>query len=261
MLPSRIFLLSATVGVLGQATALGLATWGEMPKTIWPRLVFGLGAFALVMAGMAQAHSKGRSTFLGAFFGLFSVFGLLLFGLVGARSRERKDEGWIPGDGELLKAAESGDLESVEARLAQGAPLDGRNREGRTALHVALEAGHAKVAARLIERGAGVDLRDRQGNSPLHLAAEMGSASLIESLLDRGAEIDARGNDGWTPLHCAAAWNAKSVVQTLVERGADLEAVNDKGLTPCRQAEFEQHPETADLLRSLARERQSGSAS
>jgi Ankyrin repeats (many copies) len=52
--------------------------------------------------------------------------------------------------------------------------------------------------------GARMDAKDREGRSALHLASQYGRISVAYLLLDRGADLFAKTNDGKTPLNVAA---------------------------------------------------------
>lgn len=49
-----------------------------------------------------------------------------------------------------------------------------------------------------------MDAKDREGRSALHLASQYGRISVAYLLLDRGADLFAKTNDGKTPLNVAA---------------------------------------------------------
>jgi ankyrin repeat protein len=59
----------------------------------------------------------------------------------------KQRHGWTP----LHGAAHSGDRELVELLLARGADPDAKHQEGKTALDLARESGHAEVVA-ILER-------------------------------------------------------------------------------------------------------------
>lgn len=67
----------------------------------------------------------------------------------------------------LVDAAERGDLAAVERLLEDGADVDERRADGRTAVTAAALADQVDVARTLIEAGADVDLQDSGRNNPL----------------------------------------------------------------------------------------------
>ena len=66
-------------------------------------------------------------------------------------------------------------MEALRRALAAGAPPDGRDGEGRGALHLAAAAGSAAAVAALLAAGADAGLtREEDGRTALHIAAEEG---------------------------------------------------------------------------------------
>jgi ankyrin repeat protein len=86
---------------------------------------------------------------------------------------------------------------------AGGADLSLALKDGRTALHVALEARRAANAEALLQAGARVDPKDADGQTPLHVAARLDVVEVIPRLLEKGADLRARDRLGDTPLETA----------------------------------------------------------
>nr|XP_031860880.1 uncharacterized protein CI109_003606 [Kwoniella shandongensis]KAA5527952.1 hypothetical protein CI109_003606 [Kwoniella shandongensis] len=76
--------------------------------------------------------------------------------------------------------------------------LDWSNSGGKTALHVAAQAGNTPFISLLCDLGADVDLTDLQGNTPLHYASAWGHLETIRVLLERGCGYGARNFEGFT---------------------------------------------------------------
>ena len=86
-----------------------------------------------------------------------------------------------------------------------------------------------------------------------------GHAETADYLLDRGAQIDAIEPTAWMPmrvsaLHFAALRGDRSAIDYLLSRGANA-ALRDRqySATPDGWAEYNGHPELADLIRAHAR--------
>ncbi|MER7312427.1 MULTISPECIES: ankyrin repeat domain-containing protein [Streptomyces] len=106
----------------------------------------------------------------------------------------------------LVRAAGDGDVAVVRRLLDAGAEVDAPVRAGRTALDLAVRAGHAETVGVLFAVGA--DLRQRAGEyaelTPLSLAATRGHTAVADVLLEAGAPTGAQGRMGYVPLVLAA---------------------------------------------------------
>jgi hypothetical protein len=104
---------------------------------------------------------------------------------------------------ELIEAAGRGDLPQVQAQLAAGAPLDGRDDQGRTALHWAVVAGDGEVVASLLAAGADAEVTDASGRTALHNAAFWGFEDIARALVSAGASTDRTDDSDQTPADLA----------------------------------------------------------
>jgi ankyrin repeat protein len=137
------------------------------------------------------------------------------------------------GSEALLEAADDGELETVNRLLAEGAPVDGRDDEGRTPLMLALDEGETEVARALIAAGANVTAVDGEGWTTLMYAAAGGDVALIRELAGKGVDVNARANDGATALlEAAAAESPSALVEVLMGLGADTRVRDQTGRTP-----------------------------
>ena len=67
----------------------------------------------------------------------------------------------------LTWAAVMGQTEAAELLLQHGADINGRNREGNTALHLAMFLGRAETAELLLKSGADVTAKNDDGATPI----------------------------------------------------------------------------------------------
>jgi hypothetical protein len=141
---------------------------------------------------------------------------------------------------QLHKAVRAGDLDKLRALLAQGAPLEARDREQYTPLMRAAERGQLETCRALLEAGADPLATDNNGVDALYIACCGGSLDIARELLQRGARlvpsISNTAHMGYTPLMGAVLSGNLEMVRFLVEAGADVSATARSGHTALRWA-------------------------
>ena len=117
-------------------------------------------------------------------------------------------------------------------------------------LHELAARGDEARLARAISMGAPVDERDAQGRTPLHVAAREGHLFAAMVLIGNRADPNARDDRRQTPLHAAAEGTEREgerfqVVKMLLAKGADpkLRDAADK-----RPVDYAKTPEFKDVL-------------
>lgn len=122
---------------------------------------------------------------------------------------DRAEGGWPP----LVFACRGdrgGNANRVQALLAAGAAVDGRNHKGQTALHCAAKAGFAGIVQLLLAHGAPVDAQDDSGATPLAVALrstvkdKRKLAAVVRLLAAAGANPDLADEQGATPRRIAS---------------------------------------------------------
>jgi hypothetical protein len=129
----------------------------------------------------------------------------------------------------LMRAADRGDLKSVELLLAHGAQVNAKtavDQEGRgahTALHDAIRQDAVDVADALVRAGADTHAKANQLWTPMHYAAYLGAVKSIRYLHRQGVGIDEpfSGARGSTPLMLATQYGQVQAIRVLLELGAD----------------------------------------
>lgn len=154
--------------------------------------------------------------------------------------------------------------------LAHRHLIDCIDRDGRTAMHLAVIARNMDAVKTLTHTGAACFLRDKYGLTPAHLAAELGfrealrffiampqrefgrtrgGASLLHLLalwldgatvhdfvLSKRALVNVVDQDRCTPLHYAAMSNNLSSIDALVGLGCSVNARNTSRRSPLQEA-------------------------
>ncbi|XP_039609216.1 putative POTE ankyrin domain family member M isoform X4 [Polypterus senegalus] len=183
----------------------------------------------------------------------------------------------------LHKAAAEGDLSKVKELLSD-IEVNQRDKNNRTALHMAAAKGHVEVIRLLAENNANLNLWDNSGETPLMTAVTRQKRECAFLLLDLGADtgivshhedtvlhhaaaasdialaarlleiktmaknIDFKNRDLYTPLHLAVAWNHKEMVEFLLKMGADINSVSVYKRTPLMFAAIYGYPSIVKLL-------------
>lgn len=105
---------------------------------------------------------------------------------------------------DLTTAAATGNTAEVEDLLRAGAPVNGVNSFGRTALQVMM-MGSSPVAQVLLEHGADPNVAESStGSTPLHDAARTGFVDTVRLLVKFQADPQARDNANRLPIDLAA---------------------------------------------------------
>lgn len=144
----------------------------------------------------------------------------------------------------LAAAALTGRVADVAAALAAGAPINSRNRLGRTALAAAAAAAAPDGVAALLAAGAAVNAADNAGRTPLHAAVTGvdggvgGTCRLAAPAYAPSAASEAAADGVFTPPRITRPlpMSAATVVRALLAAGAAADATDDGGVTPLHLA-------------------------
>ena len=128
----------------------------------------------------------------------------------------------------LLAAAQSGDNAQIKTLVAKKAPLDVRDAQQRTPLHVATYARQREAIRLLAAAGADLNALEYQRYDPVTIAAVANDEETLALLLRLGASARniTSPYDG-TALIAAAHLGHVGVVQQLIAAGAPLDHVNN----------------------------------
>ncbi len=163
------------------------------------------------------------------------------------RGQSRSGVSMIQGTN-LLSAAKYGDIESLDALLAEGVDVNETTKTGMTtALHLAALNGHNDAVKKLLAAGADMSAEDDSARTPFMCAAAEGRLAVMETLLEAGDDVNRSSVNG-TALIWAAGHGKLKTVQMLLEHGADIHATNSCGWTALMEASFGGHEKTVGFL-------------
>jgi len=138
-----------------------------------------------------------------------------------------------------------GNSMQINAILDQKAPVDARNRDGDTALHLAVRLNQKENGEFLMTRGANIFSLNSAGHSPLYIAF---TSKPIREWMINSNTILARDGLGNTMLHYAAQWNLLSAIPIIIKNGISVEDTNATGQTPIFMAITNDSPPTIKVL-------------
>ena len=116
---------------------------------------------------------------------------------------------------ELLRVAESGDVDELSRLLPRVVDINARNRHGMTALMKAAFFGHEPVVRVLLEHGADPNLMRNDSFTALALAAFFGHGEIVKTLIEFGARTEAVTRAGASARAWARARTYEDVAQCL----------------------------------------------
>ncbi|VDN86467.1 unnamed protein product [Brugia pahangi] len=117
-------------------------------------------------------------------------------------------------------AAEKQMLDEMKLLRQEGHPLDVRQADGSTYLHIAAANGYYDVAAFLLRCGVSPSVRDNDLWMPVHAAACWAQPDLIELLCEYGGDINAKTNNGETALDLCEDTTTRAVIVTVQQQEA-----------------------------------------
>lgn len=134
-------------------------------------------------------------------------------------------------DAELIRAAEAGNVERVQTLLGQGAKVNARDTQGRSALLAATRTNHIEVARVLIQNGADVNLQDNIQDSAHLYAGAAGHVEILKLTLEAGADFKVPNRFGGNALIPACERGHVEVVKLMLTTKINLDHVNRLGWT------------------------------
>lgn len=153
---------------------------------------------------------------------------------------------------ELARAAENGDLKTVEALIQAKANVNARIPAGATILMLAVK--HPQVVKALIDAGANVNAENFKAGTALMYAVEQRIFESVNLLIAAGAMINHVSTEGVTPLLIAANAADHDMTDLLLAAGAEVDLAGPNGVTALSYAagnRYENAEKTAQNLKTI----------
>ncbi|MCP5369897.1 MAG: ankyrin repeat domain-containing protein [Rickettsiaceae bacterium] len=152
------------------------------------------------------------------------------------------------GNTPLHLASLLGKTEVVKALLEANINPNRQNKDGNTALHIAVRdiqhcQGYLEVVNLLIKNKADLNIQNETGDTPLHIASLFGKKEVVEALLEANINPNRQNKAGDTPLHIAVRNRQQcneysEVAKLLIKNKADHTIKNAEGDTALHLAAF-----------------------
>ena len=167
----------------------------------------------------------------------------------GAEVDLQDKEGWSA----LMWAAAEEDKETFKLKQLVGkkVAMNLRNREGRTALMIAILNGKTEAVKVLLHGGATIDSGDNDERSALVHASGRGHIEVAQLLLKYGAYLDWQDNEGYTPLMVACLNGCKQMTSFLINSGASIYLKNNDGKTAYDLALEKNYTDILEVFKKL----------
>jgi uncharacterized protein len=137
---------------------------------------------------------------------------------------------------QLLTAAAGDDVAGVREAIANGADIETRDPQRRTALLLASAADHVEVAKVLVAAGADPNALDFQRDTPWLVTGVTGSVAMLHALLPAEPDLTIRNRYGGVSLIPACERGHVDYVREVLKTGINVNHVNDLGWTGLLEA-------------------------
>lgn len=154
----------------------------------------------------------------------------------------------------LIQAAEAGDTPTVLRLLQEGAEINGRDDQGRTAVMAATHGNRVDTVRALIEAGADINIRDSRMDNPFLYASAEGLIEIVNLTIEANADTRLTNRFGGTALIPASERGHVEIVRELLTRtDVDVNHVNNLGWSALLEAIVlsdggERHQQIVQLL-------------
>lgn len=136
----------------------------------------------------------------------------------------------------VLLNSMDGRADTIPALKRANANFNLGDKDGNSALHIALLNADKSLFKSLMQTHANVNSKNKKGRNALHMAASCNLLDLLDPILASIDDIDAVDKKGCTALHLAVKWGNVDVIAHLAKQGADLTIRNIYKKTPAEEA-------------------------
>ncbi|UOE57728.1 ankyrin repeat domain-containing protein [Cytobacillus oceanisediminis] len=137
----------------------------------------------------------------------------------------------------LLQAAERRETETIKRLIEEGADINKKDSDGRTAAMIAAYNNDVETSKVLIKAGADVNIQDNMKNNPFLYAGAEGYVEILKLTIEAGADPAIMNRYGGTALIPASEHgHIDAIKELLTKTDIDVNHVNDLGWTALLEA-------------------------
>ncbi|EGE77142.1 hypothetical protein BDDG_00079 [Blastomyces dermatitidis ATCC 18188] len=149
----------------------------------------------------------------------------------------------------VLEVVGEGNGDELRLLLDKGVNLRAVDRDGQTALHLAVINDRVSLAELLLKAGSNTEAASHSGSKPLYIAAELGNITFVNLLLRFNADVESHNDEtGYTAFHQALLNGHADVAEALLENEADIDALTPDGHTPLFSAVIHDNVDITEFL-------------
>jgi ankyrin repeat protein len=154
-------------------------------------------------------------------------------------------------DDNVSLAAWTGNIEAMERHVLQGEDISLADKDGWTALHMAVWNMHVDMIELLLQivRRFSVSAQTADHESALHFAMFNDDSHTVRNLLDAGADPTSKDGHGMTPISVGALFGSIYAIKVLKEGGVDVSVRSHSGASPMHLAAYNGHVDVIKVLK------------
>lgn len=148
----------------------------------------------------------------------------------------------------LCQAATIGDIQQITGFLTQGANINGRNENNKTALQCAILNDQEDASRLLLASGASICGSGWSDIPPLFLAASVGSINTAKMLIEKGASIDEKTEWGESYFVSVVSSGNMDGIRFLLKQGCSAKSESVSGEAIIAKAVQKKNVKLVELL-------------
>ncbi|XP_034942443.1 putative ankyrin repeat protein RF_0381 [Chelonus insularis] len=119
----------------------------------------------------------------------------------------------------------------IQDILDSNVDIDAVNRDGETALHLAIQWNDDNIVKLILKKNPNIDMKNNIGDTALHKTVKRKHCHMVELLLKNGANVNLKDGSEKTVLHLAIELDELNIIPLLLENKANANLKDASGNT------------------------------